>query len=63
MRFVGLIIALVLALGAGLVAWKLAGGAQAPVQMVANPSQPDFQTVNVLVASKAMSTRTITISD
>ncbi len=53
MRFVGLIIALVLALGAGLVAWKLAGGSQPAVnQVVANPSQPDFQTVDVLVAAK-----------
>lgn len=53
MRFVGLIIALVLALGAGLVAWKLAGGAQQPMgQVLANPSQPDFQTVDVLVAVK-----------
>lgn len=54
MRLVGLIIALVLALGAGVVAFKLFGAKdQAPTQVVVKTEgQQDFETVNVLIASR-----------
>lgn len=57
MRIVGLLIAVALALVAGLVVWKVAGGGASQVSnsVVASVSQPDFQTVDVLVATKAIS--------
>lgn len=53
MRLVGLVIALVLALGAGVVAFKLFKGEKAaPGAVVVQPVKQDFETLNVLVASR-----------
>lgn len=54
MRLVGLIIALVLALGAGMVAFNLFSGKEsaAPTEVVVASSVQDFETVNVLIASR-----------
>lgn len=56
MRLVGLIIALVLALGAGVVAFKLFGAKEADTQpVVVQATGQDFETVNVLIASRPIS--------
>lgn len=53
MRLVGLIIALVLALGAGVVAFKLFSDKEAePAQVIAQTSAQDFETLNVLIAAR-----------
>ncbi len=56
MRLVGLIIAFVLALGAGVVAFKLFRGQDAPAETVVVQAQgQDFETLNVLIAARPIS--------
>ncbi len=56
MRLVGLIIALVLALGAGVVAFKLFGAREPDAQqVVVQTTGQDFETVNVLIAARPIS--------
>lgn len=54
MRIMGLLIAVTLSLVAGFVAWMVAGGNEPKVvpAVVASATQPDFKTVNVLIATK-----------
>ncbi len=54
MRFIGLIIALALAIAAGVVAFKIVAGGDEPAErnLVAETTQQDVQTTNILIAAR-----------